>query len=357
MLNIYTKVYFDEDVVKKNSKKILSYGKRPLIVTGHSSEKNGSLDDIKNILNDSNIPFDIFNEVEENPSVETVMKGRNFGLKEKCDFVIAIGGGSILDAAKAISIMMANVNKTEDFLYDNTKTSKNLPIVAIPTTCGSGAEVTGNAVLTLHKNQTKQSALHKAFPEIALIDGKYILNTPINLIKRTALDALAHMIESFVNVKANEYTKQIALNAMSLWKKTKNYLIGKEELTKDICDRLMMSSCYAGVCISNTGTSIPHRLSYRITYGDNISHGLAVAYFLVNFLDECGDKDKKEVLDKIGFNDIKEFKVFVNDILGNIVVDKNLIIKGVDEILQNEAILKSVKFNVNKNVLLKIAGV
>lgn len=390
MLNIQTKIYFDDDVVKKHKEEFLSCGKKALIVTGHSSEKNGALDDVKDALESNSVKFTIFNEVEENPSIETVMKGRDFGLKESCDFIIAIGGGSIMDAAKAIAIMMKNNDKSAEYLYDvNSMGSHSSPvqnsfpvqssspvqnsffahsnspvrdslhnptyeIIAIPTTCGSGAEVTGNAVLTIHSKKTKGSAVHKQFPKVAMIDGKYILNAPANIIKRTSLDALSHLIESYVNSKATLWTRQLAINGMELWIKTKGYLLGEIDLTKDICNYLMMSSTYAGICISHTGTSIPHRLSYRVTYGDKISHGMAVAYFLAGFLNEC--EEKKEVLDYIGFNDIKEFDYFINKVIGDIKVDKDLIEKGIDEILHNEKVLGSVKFNVNKDILNRIAN-
>ena len=172
MLNIHTKIYFDDDAVKKHSDELGFCGDKALIVTGHSSEKNGALNDVVDVLKSQNIGYEIFNEVEENPSIETVMNGREFGLKNSCNFLIAIGGGSIMDAAKAIAIMMANADKNENFLYDSSKGILNHAInlanddrsssvrvdgirtyelIAIPTTCGSGAEVTGNAVLTIHK--------------------------------------------------------------------------------------------------------------------------------------------------------------------------------------------------------------
>lgn len=366
MLNIRTKIYFDDDAVKKHNEEFLLCGKKALIVTGHSSEKNGALDDVKDVLSDNSIPYVIFNDVEENPSIETVMKGSDFGLKESCDFLIAIGGGSMMDAAKAIAIMMKNCDKGANFLYDanaaksnssplqNCSHNRTYEIVAIPTTCGSGAEVTGNAVLTIHSKKTKGSAVHKQFPKVAMVDGKYILNAPANIIKRTSLDALAHLIESYVNTKATLWTRQLAVNGLELWAKIKKYLMDEESINSDICKYLMMSSTYAGICISHTGTSIPHRLSYRVTYGDKISHGAAVAYFLAGFLNECDEKD--EVLKLIDFNGIKEFREFIKKVIGDIKVDKEYVESGIEEILHNEKIINSVKFKVNSDTLNRIAN-
>ena len=175
MINLKTKIYFDDDAVKKNINEFLC-GKKALIVTGHSSEKNGALEDVLYTLKSNNIEYVIFNEVEENPSVETVVKVANFAKNEKCDFLIAIGGGSIIDCAKAsVMLLMAFVNEKIDFeegleyLYNKNisktgfVTIKPYSLLAIPTTCGAGAEVTGNAVLTLHKDKTKSSAVHLVF--------------------------------------------------------------------------------------------------------------------------------------------------------------------------------------------------
>lgn len=126
-----------------------------MIITGkHSSRSNGSLRCDRSPEKE-NISYIIFDDIEENPSVETVMKARELGIREQVDFVIGIGGGSPLDASKAIALMIANPDVTEEVLYQSNPLPY-LPVVCIPTTCGTGSEVTPYAILTLHKQRTKR---------------------------------------------------------------------------------------------------------------------------------------------------------------------------------------------------------
>ena len=114
-----TKVYSEENCVKNHSQNFREFGKRAMIVTGkHSSRINGSLQDVESVLQKEGISYIIFDDVEENPSIETVMRARQIGVEENVDFVIGIGGGSPLDAAKAIALMVANPDETEDVFYE-----------------------------------------------------------------------------------------------------------------------------------------------------------------------------------------------------------------------------------------------
>ena len=173
-----TKLYSESGCIGKHSAELAALGSHALIITGKSSSKlNGSLDDVISALESRSVKYTIFDRVEENPSVGTVMAARDEGLACGADFVIGIGGGSPLDAAKAAALMMKNREKTWEFLYE-TVPAEALPLAAVPTTCGTGSEVTGVAVLTRHDMRTKLSAKHKVFPDIALIDGKYLLKAP-----------------------------------------------------------------------------------------------------------------------------------------------------------------------------------
>ena len=164
-----TNTYAEKNCVKNHKKELLALGSRAFVITGHSSsKKNGSLDDVIAVLEEASVPYQIFNEIEENPSVETVVRAAEIGKEFKADFVIGIGGGSPLDASKAIALLIANPEETGDCFYV-AKDLKTLPIAAVPTTCGTGSEVTPVSVLTRHDTQTKKSISYKIFPDIALI--------------------------------------------------------------------------------------------------------------------------------------------------------------------------------------------
>ena len=198
-MNFYmpTQVFQEKNAVKNNGAKIASFGKKALIVTGKSSsKKNHSLQDVIDVLNENATEYVIFDEVPQNPSVELIMKASEFGRNEGADFVIGIGGGSPMDSAKA----------TEEVLYQNLEL-RAIPVVEIPTTCGTGSEVTPYAILTRHDKNTKQSISHKIYPELACIDPEYLAAAPESVIKNTAVDALGHMVESYFNSKATDFSK------------------------------------------------------------------------------------------------------------------------------------------------------
>ena len=138
-----TKVYNEKGCVRQHSQELAALGTKALLVTGkHSSRVNGSLQDVKDALNREQVPYVVFDGIEENPSVETVMRATALGLSEKVDFVIGIGGGSPMDASKAIALMIANPEKKADFLYETDAAvkqaaNKALPVAAVPTTAGT----------------------------------------------------------------------------------------------------------------------------------------------------------------------------------------------------------------------------
>ena len=149
-----TKVYNEKGCVRQHSQELAELGTKALLVTGkHSSRVNGSLQDVEDALNREQVPYVVFDGIEENPSVETVMRATALGLSEKVDFVIGIGGGSPMDASKAIALMIANPEKKADFLYETDAAvkqaaNKALMVAAVPTTAGTGSEVTPYAILT-----------------------------------------------------------------------------------------------------------------------------------------------------------------------------------------------------------------
>ena len=144
------KVYCENNCVRAHAKELASFGKKALIVTGRSSAfKNGSIADVESALSEHGVEWTIFNEVEENPSVETVMKGRDLGLSRGADFVIGIGGGSPMDAAKAIALMIRCKDAGADYLYDSSAVTD-----AVRTHSGCAADdVAVFAALREWKNQ------------------------------------------------------------------------------------------------------------------------------------------------------------------------------------------------------------
>lgn len=313
MRNIPTDIYIENGAVKNHGGEIAELGKKAMIVTGrYSSAVNGSLDDVKAVLESQGIGYVIYNDIEENPSVETVYTAATAAVKYGVDMFVAVGGGSPMDASKAISMLAKNgivcenaefsesesvvkaekcelsdsIAKVEELLYTPAKLPF-YPIVCVPTTCGTGSEATPYSILTSHIKQTKKSIAHKIFPSLALVDYSYLKTSSYSGMKSTCVDALAHMIESRLNTNANAFSRAYAEDGMKLWASCKGCLETEERfahMTDDEFSTFMQASVLAGMAIAYTGTSIPHGLSYTLTYENGVPHGKAVGVFLSGFL-------------------------------------------------------------------------
>ena len=350
------KVIYEPDCVVSHSKDLSALGSHALIVTGHnSSQRNGSLDDVITALEMHGVKYTIFNETEENPSVETVMKAQDMGLSCGADFVIGVGGGSALDASKAVAVMMKNPESSWELMYDNSAAPRFLPLAAVPTTCGTGSEVTGVSVLTRHDLRTKMSMVHKVFPSLALCDGKYLLTAPKQLLANTAVDALSHMIESYIHASASYLSRMCADNGMKLWKSCKDFLAGDMPLDINTANDLLTASTLGGMAIAQTGTSIPHGLSYTLTYEGGIPHGAAVGAFQRGYLRNADRSDREHVLSVTGFADTDELGQFIADI-SPVNASQELLEKAADNLICNPKQLASCPYNVNADVIRDIIG-
>lgn len=352
---ISTRLYHENNCVLAHSNELCALGTKALIVTGrNSSRKNGSLDDVTAALATHNIPYVVFNKIEENPSVESVIAGAQFGTSENVDFVIGIGGGSPLDASKAIALLIANGKSDKDFLYTPMPNAPHLPVAAVPTTCGTGSEVTGVSVLTLHSSHTKKSISHQIFPEIAFVDSKYLKAAPDQIITSTALDALAHLCESFLHAKADAKSRKAVEKGLTIWGEAKNDL-ADHNFTDDVLDKLMSASVYAGIAIRYTGTSIPHGLSYRVTYECKMAHGLACAVFLPPFIENAPANFQKQILEQLGFNDFSELKKFIARLCNGCEIPRNILELSIGDMLKNKAKLASACYPIGEKMLRTIA--
>ena len=346
------RVFDEQECVKNHAKELCSFGKKALIVTGkNSSFSNGSFDDAAEVLRSNGIDFEVFSEVEENPSTETIFAARDRFISEDIDHVIGIGGGSPMDAAKAIALALAHPDYLLDDLYDASKASSALPVICVPTTCGTGSEVTGVSVLTRHDKKTKISMVHKVFPALALIDGKYIKNASPSLIANSSVDALSHLFESVLNSKADPYVRMTAMFGLREWSKTRDIITGEREASDIDRAFLMRSSVLAGMSIAQSGTSLPHALSYTLTYDIGIPHGRAVGYFLPGFLAAAPDLDRDDLLHAAGFSGLPEFTLFIHKALGEIEVSEDELNKSFETVKSNAAKMRSASFAVDEKVL------
>lgn len=351
-----TTVFCEPDCIAKHADAVAAAGTHALIVTGRSAAKKcGALDDMISVLNGNGQRYTLFDAVEENPSVETVMQARECGLQAGADFVIGIGGGSPMDAAKAIALMLNRPGRGWEDLY-TPGGSPALPVIAVPTTCGTGSEVTGVAVLTRHDLHTKLSAAHSIFPKLALIDGRYLRSAPHSLIVSTAVDALAHIIESCVNTKASVFSDMSALTGLRLWRENRPYIEGISPLTEDAAQKLMLASALAGMAIAQTGTTLPHAVSYMLTYRAGIPHGIAVGAFQANYLELADAGRRDELLHAAGFHNTDELRSLLQR-LTPLQADPALLEASAESVLHNPKKLQLCPFPVDETVMRRLIAI
>lgn len=328
------KVVSGKGCVKENSSLLPAMGKKCIIITGGSSAKiSGALDDTLSALEKENISNIIYDGIGPNPRLdhcfEAAERARAFG----ADFVIGIGGGSPLDAAKAVAIYISNPDFTLYDIYSSEKRNKALPIVLIGTTAGTGSEVGKVSVLTDPATGRKKSiSPTDCFPCLTFADPSYTHSMPYSITVSTALDALAHALEGYMSEKCTDIPTLFGEKAIGLiWKGLLYLHRTKENPDEKMREALYYGSLYAGITLAYCGTAFPHPLGYILTENYNIPHGRACTAFMDEFIDRSEQYEKEKTdralalmnTDKEGFKKIireltalPEIKMSEEEILG-----------------------------------------
>lgn len=279
-----------ENCVIKNSNEFLKLGKRCLIVTSRTGAKtSGALDDVICALNKANVDFCVFDEITENPLVSTVIKGGAVAREFSADFVVGIGGGSPLDAAKAVAICAENPEYDVEALYTRKIPSRKMPLILVGTTSGTGSEVTGVSVLTNDENMTKKSISGAdCYANVAFLDAKYTYSMNYGVTVSTALDAFAHAVEGWFSPLCGDLPTAYGEMALPLIYGGLKYLeIKKDGIDKKIRKELYYGSIYAGLELNVCGAAFPHTVGYVLTENFGIPHGRACTAFMPLFLEKA----------------------------------------------------------------------
>jgi alcohol dehydrogenase class IV len=317
--HIGTKVFFGKDCIRDNSAEFSKLGKKAFIVTGRSSaRRSGALDDIMGALGSSGIEYIIFDKIDNNPSLENVCSASREARLAGADFVIGAGGGSPLDAAKAVAVLATN-NIEPLVLFGNSFSCKPLPVAAVPTTAGTGSEVTPYSILTRHDLKTKMSFGNEmTFPSAAFLDARYTLSLSPNVEADTAIDALTHAIEGHLGKKSTPATDLMAAEAIRLFGECSSKLL-ESKLDFNDKEKLLYASMLAGMVISHTGTTIIHGMGYSLTYYKGLSHGRANGLLIKEYLkfnyEQARDK-VDNILNLLGYKDISMFGCYLDNLLG-----------------------------------------
>lgn len=277
--------------VVENSEMLVPLGKSCLIVTGKSSaKKSGALDDAKAALEKHGISYEIFDEIGENPLISACHRAGEKARESKAEFILGIGGGSVLDGSKAIAIYASNADLSPIDIYKREYDNAPLPVALIGTTAGTGSEVTAVAVLTNDETGVKKSISgNDCYAEIAFCDAKYTETMPYKVTVSTALDAFAHAVEGFFTPKCNGIIRLFAEKCIPELYFCLTELSKVKEVPLYLREPLYYASVYAGLVINTCGTAFPHPLGYVLTENYGIPHGMACAAFFAPYIDRCAE--------------------------------------------------------------------
>ena len=272
--------------VRANGKELAKLGKVCLIVTGKTAAKaSGAFRDVTDTLDGNGQQWLLFDEIGQNPKLTDCMAAAEKAIAAGADFILGIGGGSPLDAAKCIAVLAANPGLTQAQLYAFDWANAPLKIVAVGTTAGTGSEVTKVSVITTPDGRKKSFHNEAIFPALAFGDPRYTLSLPPMVTRATAVDVLAHCAESFFSRSANHISRCYAVEGIRLLLPVFRAMAEKGwgDLDYDTREMLYCASIYGGLAINGTGTCFPHTMGYLLTETFGIPHGTACAVFQKDF--------------------------------------------------------------------------
>ncbi len=281
----------------ENANLLLKYGKKCFIVTGRTSAiKSGCFAQITDIFDKNEVGYEVFNEIEQNPLTSTCKRAGDMAREYGADYILAIGGGSVLDAAKAVAIFSENPSFSHSDIYVRAIPCKHLPVILVGTTAGTGSEVTGVSVLTNADTGLKKSISGAdCYADISFCDYTYTKSTNTVIRISTALDAFCHAVEAYLASSANDNVFLYAEKAVKL---IGSYILSGnfEDLADGDFEKLYAGSIYAGLAINIAGTDFPHTVGYYLTEQHGIPHGKACAAFMPLLLKRA----KKYCPEKLG---------------------------------------------------------
>jgi len=299
-------IIYGKDSLLESGDKMKSFGNKALLVTDRMMSRLGYTSRITDILEDKGIEYSIYDEVDDEPVDSMVEKGTQIFKNNDCQFLIALGGGSPIDAAKAIGIMTTNPGEIADYMGFNKVKNPTPPLVAIPTTAGTGSEATKVTIITDTQNDVKMLIVTPlVLPEMAVVDCGLTLSVPPELTAATGIDALTHAIEAYTSVKNQPLSDQFALSAISRISQNlkRSYDNGKDEQARN---EMMLAALEAGIAFSNSSVTLVHGMSRPIGAIFHVPHGISNAVLLPSCMEYAVEGHPKRfarVAEAMGVND------------------------------------------------------
>jgi len=322
-MNFYMPVHIimGEGSVVKHRALFSQYGNSALIVTGGNSAKlNGSLEDVITLLESERIEYRIYDKVTNDPSVQCAREGARQISEYGLDMVIAIGGGSAIDAGKAMALLCRQPHLTDIQLLNGEYEKKSIPLIAIPTTSGAGSETTPFAMLTSYELGRKINVNSNIiYPKIAFLDPRYTLTLPRQVTVNAGIDAISHAMEGMLTITSTPYVRAIAKEALSCFARCLIRL-QKDDMDFESRERMMYGCALAGITVGQTRTSALHGISYPLGFYKHIPHGRAIGLLMLPYLRFIQDRNPTVVdpiLEALRMQSLDELSLILKELVGS----------------------------------------
>jgi alcohol dehydrogenase len=280
-INQPTRIVFGVDAVKQLSSLVKEFGgSRVFLVVDPGLKQAGITSRITAVLDAAKIPYTLYDKITPEPGLKLADQGLKLAKKNKADCVVGVGGGSALDIAKAVSILLTNGGKAEDYLGLGRIKQKGVPKIMIPTTAGTGAEVTFTAVFINEKTNSKGGMNgDPLYPDAAILDPALTLSLPPQVTAATGIDAFTHALEAFVSTQSHAISDMYAIEAIDLIS-THLRKAYANPANLEARSAMLLGSLLGGKALATAGVGLVHAMAYPLGGMFNTAHGLANAVLL-----------------------------------------------------------------------------
>lgn len=299
--------YFGKGAREELAPEIKNRGfKKAFVVTDKSLAECGVINKVTDVLEKAGIPFEVYSEVKPNPTIKNVTDGIEACKKSGADVIVAVGGGSSIDTAKGISIVMTNPDRADIVSLNGLSNTVNrgMPIIALPTTSGTAAEVTINYVITDEEREVKMVCVDPHdIPIMAIVDSDLMATMPKSLASATGMDALTHAVEGYITKAHNTMSDMFHMKAIKLIFKYLPSAVNEKD--EEAIEMMGLAQYIAGMGFSNVGLGIVHSMAHQLGAVYDTPHGLANAILLPTVMRFNGEDPAtaqrfREILCEIG---------------------------------------------------------
>ena len=299
--------YFGKGAREELAPEIKNRGfKKAFVVTDKSLAECGVINKVTDVLEKAGIPFEVYSEVKPNPTIKNVTDGIEACKKSGADVIVAVGGGSSIDTAKGISIVMTNPDRADIVSLNGASNTVNrgMPVIALPTTSGTAAEVTINYVITDEEREIKMVCVDPHdIPIMAIVDSDLMATMPKSLASATGMDALTHAVEGYITKAHNTMSDMFHMKAIKLIFKYLSSAVNEKD--EEAIEMMGLAQYIAGMGFSNVGLGIVHSMAHQLGAVYDTPHGVANAILLPTVMRFNGEDPAtaqrfREILCEIG---------------------------------------------------------